>query len=181
VHRGTCLLGLLLAGPARADDARVLHGHLVDDGPLLDADPALRFDPVEGVTAITAERHITGLALGSRARAGAETRVWSEGFPISDDRRTYGWTAAGKFDVELAWGVHLEVDASLMKLAPQMNGMFGDGLVAGFGVALKRYLRWSGGRVAWIMLGVEHTEYVGDKVVGTPHGTTVGLAVGTTF
>jgi hypothetical protein len=68
-----------------------------------------------------------------------------------------------------------------MKLAPQMDGMFGQGLVASFGAALTKYLRWGHGRIAWISLGLEHDEFVGDRVVGVPHGTTVGLRVGTTF
>lgn len=177
---GTCLLLLLVAGPAAADDG--LHAHLQSEHDAkLDADPALRFNPIEGVTAITDESHETGFALGPHARAGTETRVFHDKFALSDDRALPGWSAGAHYDAELRWGIHLEVDASLMKLAPAMNGMFGNGMVAGFGVALKRYFKWSGGRVAWIMLGVEHTEYVGDKVVGVPHGTTVGLAVGTTF
>ncbi|MEO6773320.1 MAG: hypothetical protein ABI467_09875 [Kofleriaceae bacterium] len=177
------LLAVVLLGGAIAH-ADGIHATLgaQPDGPLLESDPALRFDPVEGLAVITAEVHANHFALGPRARVSVEGRVWSDGLPDqASDLGHAGWTAAGRYDVELAWGIHLEVDASLMKLAPAMNGMFGNGTVASFGAALTRYLRWGHGRVAWISLGVEHTELVGDHAADLPHGTTVGLRVGTTF
>ncbi len=183
------LLATLPARGAVADDpARTtLHAHLddtADTAPLLELDPALRFDPVEGLGTDVVERHRASLALGPRARLSAEATVWSNAALAEGDwdpQTQHGWTAGARYDVELAWGVRLEVDASLMKLARQGNGMFGDGMVAGYGAALTRYFHWSGGRVAWISLGVEHTEFLGDAVVGVPRGTTVGLRVGTTF
>jgi hypothetical protein len=175
------LCALAGAGVARADDG--IHAKL-DDAPHLELDPALRFDPVEGPATYTTDLHTSSFALGPRARADIEGRVWGDGIATPDEVPGLGhagWTAAGRYDVELAWGIHLEVDASLMKLAPQMNGMFGNGMVAGFGAALTRYFKWGHGRTAWISLGVEHTELVGDHAVAIPQGTTVGLRVGTTF
>jgi hypothetical protein len=175
-----CVAASFWAGVAHADNG--IHAH-VDDAPQLELDPTLRFAPVEGLATYTTDVQASSFALGPRARASFEGRVWGDGISTLDpvhDGHT-GWTAAGRYDVELAWGIHLEVDASLMKLAPQMNGMFGNGTVASFGAALTRYFKWGHGRTAWISLGVEHTELVGDHAVAIPHGTTVGLRVGTTF
>lgn len=178
---------LLWGGAAHADDnSPGIHAKLDADrdGPELTLDPTLRFDPVEGPATYTTEDRSTRFALGPHSHLDVEGRIWGNGIPASDEVPGVdhaGWTAAGRYDVELAWGIHLEVDASLMKLAPQMNGMFGDGTVAGFGVALTRYFKWGHGRTAWISLGVDHEEFVGNQVVGVPHGTTVGLRVGTTF
>lgn len=176
--------GLASVTSARADDA--LHRHVDrdrdgDDEPPLQLDPALRFSPVEGL-ATTVEDDRRSFALGSRARAEVATRVWSDGILLPGDTAGLtGWTETGRYDVELAWGIHLEVDASLMKLAPVMNGMFDRGMVASFGAAVTKYLRWGHGNWAWISLGVEHTDLVGTHDSTVPHGTTVGLRVGTTF
>lgn len=175
-------LALSCAATAYADDA--IHRRIdadTDDEPL-QLDPSLRFAPLEGLATSTTDDHRSSFALGPRAHADVEGRVWSDGISVpGQEPGLAGWTAAGRYDVELAWGIHLEVDASLMKLAPAMNGMFGNGMVAGYGAALTKYLHWGHGRVAWISLGVEHTQLVGDHAVGIPAGTTVGLRVGTTF
>lgn len=176
------VIALLSGGVAHADDG--LHRKLdtADDEPQLQLDPSLRFAPSEGLATYTVERQSSSFVIGPRSRADFEARVWADGFATpGQEPGLTGWTAAGRYDVELAWGIHLEVDASLMKLAPQMNGMFGNGTVAGFGAALTRYFKWGHGRTAWISLGVDHTELVGDHAVGIPQGTTVGLRVGTTF
>jgi hypothetical protein len=179
------LPALLCGGGARADDdSPAVHAKLDRDGAELTLDPALRFDPVEGLATVTTDDQARRFELGPRAHLDVDGRIWRDGMATLDgdpDAGHAGWTAAGRYDVELAWGVHLEVDASLMKLAPAMNGMFGNGMVAGYGAALTKYLHWGHGRVAWISLGVEHTQLVGDHAVGIPAGTTVGLRVGTTF
>jgi len=176
----------LLCGVARADDGPGIHARVDEDrdGPELTLDPTLRFDPVEGSATVTTDDQSARFVLGPRSHIDVDGRIWRNGIPTPDDAHDgghAGWTAAGRYDVELPWGIHLEVDASLMKLAPQMNGMFGNGMVAGFGAALTKYLKWGHGRTAWLSIGVEHTEFVGDHVVGIPSGTTVGLRVGTTF
>ena len=177
-------LALACATSAYADDGihRRVDADTDDKDEPLTVDPALRFAPLEGLATTTTDDQKRGFALGPRARAELETRTWSDGFTVpGQEPGLSGWTAAGRYDVELAWGVHLEVDASLMKLAPAMNGMFDNGMVAGFGAALTKYLHWGHGNLAWISLGVEHTELVGAHSVGVPNGTTVGLRVGTTF
>jgi hypothetical protein len=173
---------LLWGGDARADDGIHRRVDRDSDDESLHLDPALQLAPVEGLATQTIDDQKSSFALGPRARAVVEGRVWSDGIPVpGQEPGLAGWTASGRYDVELAWGIHLEVDASLMKLAPAMNGMFEQGTVASFGAALTRYLKWGHGNTAWISLGVEHTELVGDHSVGIPHGTTVGLRVGTTF
>jgi hypothetical protein len=178
---------LLRSGVAHADDeVPALHAKLDADrdGPQLTLDPALRFDPVEGPATYTTDDASSRFVLGPHSHLDVDGRIWRNGISTpggGSEGGHAGWTAAGHYDVELAWGIHLEVDASLMKLAPQMNGMFGNGMVAGFGAALTRYFKWGHGRTAWISLGVDHEEFVGDRAVGIPHGTTVGLRVGTTF
>jgi len=175
-------LVLACTATAFADDA--LHRRLdTDDGDEpLQLDPGLRFAPVEGLATTTTEDDRRSFALGPRARASVEGRVWSDGVFAPDQEPGFpGWTAAGRYDVELPWGIHLEVDASLMKLAPQMNGMFGNGMVASYGAALTRYLRWGHGNLAWISLVVEHTDIVSGHDNAVPHGTVVGLRIGTTF
>jgi hypothetical protein len=177
-------LALACATSAYADDGihrRVDADTDHEDEPLT-LDPALRFAPVEGLATTTTDDQKRSFALGPRARAELEARTWSDGFTLpGQEPGVSGWTAAGRYDVELAWGIHLEVDASLMKLAPAMNGMFDNGMVAGFGAALTKYLHWGHGNIAWLSLGVEQTELVGAHSVGVPSGTTVGLRVGTTF
>lgn len=178
------VVALILVGAssAGADDGIHRRVDADDDEPPLQLDPALRFAPLEGLATATVDDHRSSFALGPRARVDVEGRLWTDGVAVPGQEPGHpGWTAAGRYDVELAWGIHLEVDASLMKLAPTMNGMFDNGMVAGFGAALTKYLRWGHGNWAWISLGVEHTEFVGDHAVGLPRGTTVGLRIGTTF
>ncbi|HEY0254621.1 MAG TPA: hypothetical protein VGC41_24005, partial [Kofleriaceae bacterium] len=94
-----------------------------------------------------------------------------------------GWWANAHYDVALDWGIHLEVDAEIVRLAPELNGMFDRGFTTKVSIALTRYLRWGLNNLAWISFGVETEQYVGrDRVEGIPQrGTTVGLRLGTTF
>ncbi|HET9991831.1 MAG TPA: hypothetical protein VFQ65_25050 [Kofleriaceae bacterium] len=176
------VIALLWGGVAHADDGVHRTLDTADDEPHLQLDPTLRFDPTEGLATYTVERHSSSFVIGPRSRADFEARVWADGFATpGQEPGLTGWSAAGRYDLALAWGIHLEVDASLMKLAPQLDGMFGNGMVAAGGVALTRYFKWGHGRTAWISLGVERTELVGNHATAIPTGTTVGLRVGTTF
>ncbi|MFT3700000.1 MAG: hypothetical protein QM831_43045 [Kofleriaceae bacterium] len=157
----------------------------VDEDPPLTLDPSLRFDTL-GESVADETKSLFRISPHSVLATDVRSFTTPLSAGISGDPAAGGqpgWTAGAHYDVELRWGIHLEVDAAVTQLAAQMNGMFDRGRTVKTGVALTRYFHWGEKNIAWISLGVEHEDYYGDdKPITVPQrGTTVGLRVGTTF
>ena len=182
------LLVCALASAARADDL-TLRWETEQPSTTLELDPVFRTTLAEFAAATTTfdtvehpvEARAIGIDLGDRTHATFTSSIWAteaeHGLGLGSAR----WHASGRLDHDFGHDIHLEVDASVMALAGDFYGRYGRGTAVGAGVALTKYFHWSHGRVAWISLGVELVSFLNGAPVGVPHGSVVGLRIGTTF
>jgi hypothetical protein len=138
---------------------------------------ASRFESPE----VNVESRQVGVDLGAHTHAGFSSSMWATNEELGFGVGVAHWHASGRLDHDFGHGIHLEVDASVMELAGELDGRYGRGTVAGAGVALTKYFHWSHGRVAWISLGVDFVTFLRGDPTDAPHGTTAGLKIGTTF
>jgi hypothetical protein len=138
---------------------------------------AAQFDAPE----VPVESHRIGIDLGDHTHATFSSAIWATNEELGLGIGVAHWHASGRLDHDFGHDFHLEVDASVMELAGELDGRYGRGTVAGVGVALTKYFHWSHGRIAWISLGVEMLSFLNGDPVGVPHGTVAGLRIGTTF
>jgi hypothetical protein len=166
-------------------------GVLVEDGPLLELDPALGTQ-LEGLGAVE-DSERTAIRLDPRTLLTVEGSWWSNDDNDRDGRPALdvagrGWRAGARLSRDLGFAT-LEVNGLISQTELEHLTMVEPGKVVAFdsvpyvdiGVALTRRFRLSRWMQAWISLGINHRIWLRESPTGEAGGTTVGLSIGTTF
>jgi hypothetical protein len=165
-------LVLLASSAVSADDLgtaiRVRHADDEPTEPRLHLD-ATTLDRANAEGGIVDGRSVL-FALGPRARFAAEGRWWQSGL-ASSMLQAHGWRAGAELSYDLG-PFRVGLNASLTRAEDGSHRMVG--------LFAYRTFRLSHWMHAWIVLGVAYEQWQGIGVAGR-QGTTVGLALGTTF